>query len=143
MVTAALRTRWRTSAHMVRRTGELPTTVQIECPGCGHSNSVSLQYSEGETADYEGVCEDDLVGGGLSRRSSSRYNTGKRRGRAVMGLESGVCAGQQEPQGLQHPSVGPCEGTGSHHQAKPTSPMGKHDTYRFYFHFPPRHDSSG
>ena len=50
---------------MVRRAGELPTTVQIECPGCGHFNSVSLQYSEGETADYEGVCEGKLVWGGL------------------------------------------------------------------------------
>ena len=50
---------------MVRRTGELPTTVQIQCPGCGHFSSISIQYSEGTTADYEGVCQGKLEGGGL------------------------------------------------------------------------------
>ncbi len=50
---------------MVRLAGEMPTTVQIECSGCGHFKSVSLQYSERNTADYEGVCEVELKEGGL------------------------------------------------------------------------------
>ena len=50
---------------MVRRTGELPTTVQIQCPGCGQFSAISLQYSEGDTADYEGACQGELEGGGL------------------------------------------------------------------------------
>jgi len=50
---------------MFRRTGELPPTVQIQCPGCGHFSSVSIQYSEGDTADYEGECQGELEGGGL------------------------------------------------------------------------------
>ena len=50
---------------MVRRTDELPTTVQIQCPGCGHFSSIPIQYSEGDTADYEGACQGELKGGGL------------------------------------------------------------------------------
>ncbi len=50
---------------MVRRADELPTTVQIQCPGCGQSSSISLQFSEGDTADYEGACQVELEGGGL------------------------------------------------------------------------------
>jgi len=50
---------------MVRRNDELPTTVQIQCPGCGHFSSIPIQYSDGDTADYEGACQGELEGGGL------------------------------------------------------------------------------
>ena len=50
---------------MVGRTDELPTTVQIQCPGCGYFSSIPIQYSEGNTADYEGACQGELEGGGL------------------------------------------------------------------------------
>jgi len=50
---------------MVRRTNELPTNVQIQCPRCSHYNSVSIQFSDEDTADYEGVCQGELEGGNL------------------------------------------------------------------------------
>ena len=50
---------------MVRRTDELPPTVQIQCPGFGHFSSISIQYSAEGTADYEGACQRELEGGGL------------------------------------------------------------------------------
>ena len=50
---------------MVRRTNELPTNVQIQCPRRGHYSSVSIQFSDEDTADYEGVCQVELEGGSL------------------------------------------------------------------------------
>ena len=50
---------------MVRRQGEYPPSIRVECPSCGFFSPVTLRYSEGNTADYEGVCESELQGGGL------------------------------------------------------------------------------
>ena len=50
---------------MVRRQGEYPPSIRVECPNCGFFGPVSLRYAEGNTADYEGVCESELQSGGL------------------------------------------------------------------------------
>lgn len=50
---------------MVSRYGELPSTVRVQCPNCGDFAAISLSYTEGDTGDYEGVCDAELEGGGL------------------------------------------------------------------------------
>lgn len=50
---------------MVSRYGELPSTVRVQCPNCSVFASISLRYTEGDTGDYEGVCDAELEGGGL------------------------------------------------------------------------------
>ena len=45
---------------MVSRYGELPSTVRVQCPNCGVFASISLKYTEGDTGDYEGVCDAEL-----------------------------------------------------------------------------------
>ena len=57
--------RERDSVPMVSRYGELPSTVRVQCPNCGVFASISLKYTEGDTGDYEGVCDAELEGGGL------------------------------------------------------------------------------
>ena len=42
---------------MVSRSGEMPSTLQVQCPNCGNLGTVSLQYVEGATSDYQGVCK--------------------------------------------------------------------------------------
>ena len=50
---------------MVSRQGEFPPSIQTECPNCGFFSSVTLGYVDGGTADYEGLCESELPGGGV------------------------------------------------------------------------------
>ena len=50
---------------MVSPYGELPSTVRVQCPNCGVFAAISLKYTEGDTGDYEGVCDAELEGGGL------------------------------------------------------------------------------
>ena len=42
---------------MVSRDGKMPSSVRVECPNCGNLSPVSLQYMEGTTSDYQGVCK--------------------------------------------------------------------------------------
>ena len=50
---------------MVSRQGEFPPSIRVECPRCGFFSAVALRYAEGNTADYEGVCESKLETRGL------------------------------------------------------------------------------
>ena len=50
---------------MVSRYRELPSTVRVQCPNCGVFAYISLKYTEGDTGDYEVVCDAELEGGGL------------------------------------------------------------------------------
>ena len=50
---------------MVTQQSEFPPTIRVECPSCGFFNPVALRFAEGNTADYEGVCESELEAGGL------------------------------------------------------------------------------
>ena len=45
---------------MVTRSGQTPSTLRVECPNCGGQATVALQYAQGETSDYEGVCLEEL-----------------------------------------------------------------------------------
>ena len=49
---------------MVSRSGQMRSTLQVECPHCGARATVALRYTKGETSDYEGVCLEGLEGGG-------------------------------------------------------------------------------
>jgi len=42
----------RGSIGLVSRYGEMPSTVQVECPNCGAQATVSLQYMEGNKIGY-------------------------------------------------------------------------------------------
>lgn len=48
---------------MVSRDGKMPSSVQVECPNCGTDAHISLQYTNGSTNDYEGVCDARLEDG--------------------------------------------------------------------------------
>ena len=50
---------------MVSRCGETPSSVRVECPDCGADAQISLQYTDGSTNDYEGVCDARLEDGDL------------------------------------------------------------------------------
>jgi len=49
----------------IPRQNEFPPSIRVECPNCGFFSSVTLGFSETGTADYEGVCESELEGGGM------------------------------------------------------------------------------
>ena len=36
--------------------GEIPPTIQVECPNCGQVSSIPMKYADGATIDYEGTC---------------------------------------------------------------------------------------
>ena len=61
----SLSRRERDSVPIVSRYGEFPSTVRVQCPNCGIFASISLKDTEGDTGDYEGICDADLEGGGL------------------------------------------------------------------------------
>jgi len=50
---------------MANRQGEFSAAVRVECPKCDFFGPVALRHAEGNTADYEGVCESKLEAGGL------------------------------------------------------------------------------
>jgi hypothetical protein len=50
---------------MASHQGELQPTIRVERPKCGYFTAVALRYAEGDTAHYEGLCESELVAGGL------------------------------------------------------------------------------
>ena len=50
---------------MASHQGDFPVTIRVECPKCGYFNPLALKFAEGNTADYEGVCESELEAGGL------------------------------------------------------------------------------
>jgi len=50
---------------MANRQGEFSPDIRVECPQCGCFSPVTLRYAEGNTGDYEGVCESELEAGGL------------------------------------------------------------------------------
>lgn len=49
--------------------GKIPPAIQVECPNCGRTASISLKYSEGATIDYAGTCM------GTLRASNDLCNT--------------------------------------------------------------------
>ncbi len=36
--------------------GEIPPTIEVECPNCGRVSSIPMKYTNGATIDYEGMC---------------------------------------------------------------------------------------
>ena len=36
--------------------GQIPPTIQVECPNCGLVTSIPMKFSEGATIDYDGMC---------------------------------------------------------------------------------------
>ena len=50
---------------MANNQGEFSPTIRVECPRCGYFGPVALRFAEGNTVDYEGVCESELEAGGL------------------------------------------------------------------------------
>ena len=50
---------------MVSRQHEFSPSIRVECPSCGFFSPVTLRFSEAGTADYEGICECELEGGGM------------------------------------------------------------------------------
>ena len=48
---------------MVSRSGQMTSTLKVECPNCGAQALVTLQYAQGGTSDYEGVCLEELADG--------------------------------------------------------------------------------
>ena len=48
---------------MVSRYGQMLSSVRVECPNCGANAHIPLQYTDGSTNDYEGVCDARLEDG--------------------------------------------------------------------------------
>ncbi len=40
----------------ISKDGEIPPTIQVECPNCGRVSSIPMKYADGATIDYEGTC---------------------------------------------------------------------------------------
>ncbi len=41
---------------MISEDGNIPPSIQVECPNCGRVTSVPVKFSDGATIDYEGMC---------------------------------------------------------------------------------------
>ena len=50
---------------MASREEQFPSSIGVECPSCRQPSTVTLTYSEGNTAEYEGLCEVELEAGSL------------------------------------------------------------------------------
>ena len=50
---------------MANRPSDFPSSIRVECPNCGQLGPVAIRYAEGNTAEYEEVCESELEGGRL------------------------------------------------------------------------------
>ena len=48
---------------MASRPNIFPSSIQVECPDCGQLGPVALRHAEGNTAEYEDLCEFELEGG--------------------------------------------------------------------------------
>ena len=47
--------------------GNIPSTIQVECPNCGRVTSIPMKFSDGPTIDYQGMCTGSIrVKGQLS-----------------------------------------------------------------------------
>ena len=41
----------------ISRDGKIPPSIEVKCPNCGLQSAIPLQFSDGNTIDYEGTCK--------------------------------------------------------------------------------------